>query len=83
MHAIQGMRASEYLSQLRMRFMSGHIGQVVADALQATDVQRSARSKRVSVNVDLSICERRGSGQEALLVTASGVFKRLGALRAI
>jgi hypothetical protein len=50
---------------------------------QATSVKRSERSGRIAVEVSLGLYEKQAGGVEKALVTGTGVFKRLGALRAI
>jgi hypothetical protein len=40
-------------------------------------------SGKTSVQVDLALCLEQPAGQEKLLASATGIFKKLGALRAL
>lgn len=50
---------------------------------KATKVTKSQRTGRPSVTVEFGVFEKKEGGEERPLVTGTGVFKRLGALRAI
>ena len=53
--------------------------------LQVTNVKSgsSIGVGKTTVEVDLALYEQEPNGHERLLVTASGIFKRMGALRAL
>lgn len=54
-----------------------------SSAVQATSVYPSKRSGRTTVEVDLALYEKSSGEAGKPLVTGTGIFKRLGALRAI
>jgi hypothetical protein len=52
--------------------------------LQVTKITRAgSMGGKTTVEVDLAMYEKRSGAEDKLLVTARGVYKRLGALRAL
>ena len=56
---------------------------VRSSVVKVSDQEQPGQGPRVSVEVDLSVLQVRPEGGEKLLVSATGIFKRLGAIRAM